>query len=275
MADFTGFSEERLALMQNVFTTDLLLESTNATNATTVEGSNDGSFIEDEENVDDPIKKAQRRSAGKARSDNTNSNQSADILGRSSGCFSSGDYRRRYSDDIDYIEAEKLLDPYAPANIGILASYLSVGFVIYFIQAPLIFYMVNELSASPAQQSIVIGLMQLPWGLKIFCGFLSDSLPIGGMRRKPYMIIGWLIFIGCNVGLLLIGTPDIRMLGLAVFCMTMGFILADMCTDAMVLDRSRQFEQYKNKGMLQATGYIVRFFGALMGGVAGALIYNS
>ena len=40
-------------------------------------------------------------------------------------------------------EAAKWLDPYALANRGIFASYLSVGFGLYFILTPLTFYMVR------------------------------------------------------------------------------------------------------------------------------------
>ena len=43
-------------------------------------------------------------------------------------------------------EAAKWLDPYALANRGIFASYLSVGFGLYFILTPLTFYMVCTLS---------------------------------------------------------------------------------------------------------------------------------
>ncbi|CAI5720421.1 unnamed protein product [Peronospora destructor] len=36
-------------------------------------------------------------------------------------------------------------------------------------------------------------LLQLPWSYKVFLGVLSDYFPIGGFRRRPYMLIGWLL----------------------------------------------------------------------------------
>ena len=69
----------------------------------------------------------------------------------------------------------------------------------YFIMTPIQFYMVDTLDASAAQQSVVIGLLSLPWALKIFFGFITDSLPIYGLRRKPYFIIGWSIWTLCNI----------------------------------------------------------------------------
>ena len=41
-------------------------------------------------------------------------------------------------------EADKWLNPYALANRAIFASYLSVGFGLYFILTPLTFYMVRH-----------------------------------------------------------------------------------------------------------------------------------
>jgi hypothetical protein len=79
---------------------------------------------------------------------------------------------RKHSSSIDPIEAEKWLNPYHNVNIAIFASYLSVGFGLYFIQTPLTFYMVDSLNATPGQQTVINGLIYLPWALKIFCGIL-------------------------------------------------------------------------------------------------------
>jgi hypothetical protein len=168
--------------------------------------------------------------------------------------------------DEEVAEAAKWLDPYALANRGIFASYLSVGFGLYFILTPLTFYMVrnsldcsifflilkmpylnkycssvnysslgflmplpslhfsvyllninltarstyllslsislsvslfltlslspfiqvDELNATASQQAMVTGLLSLPWALKIGCGFLSDSFPIGTENPTIY-----------------------------------------------------------------------------------------
>jgi hypothetical protein len=51
--------------------------------------------------------------------------------------------RRKSVDEIDPEESKKWLNPYSTENIGIFASYLSVGFGMYFIQTPLQYYMVK------------------------------------------------------------------------------------------------------------------------------------
>jgi len=176
---------------------------------------------------------------------------------------------------IDAIEAAKHLNPYTPANRAIFASYLAVGVGLFFLPTPIAFYMVDTLGCSPAQQSIITGLMSLPWALKILCGFLSDSTPIMGLRRKPYFLIGWSIFIACNIWLALLDQPSLGMLAALLFMQTLGFVQADVCTDAMIVERSKLYEHTGNQGTLQATGYIIRFFGSIVGATLGAILYNT
>ena len=181
---------------------------------------------------------------------------------------------RMSSLEINLNESVKWLDPYHASNRAIFASYFTVGFGLYFIQTPLNFFMVNTLSATPAQQSVITGLLSLPWALKIFCGFLSDSVPIYGLRRVPWFCFGWFVFSLCNVILAIIQEPDIGILALLLFTMTMGFILADVCTDAMIVERSKAYESTVNRGTMQAIGYIIRFFGSIIGAACGAILYN-
>eukprot|EP00605_Chrysophyceae_sp_TOSAG23-4_P002457 GSChrysophyteH1.ASY1.ANO1.2716.1 assembled CDS len=152
--------------------------------------------------------------------------------GRLSGCrLSTTEFENVPHKDVSEIneaEAEKWLNPYAEQNRCIFASYFAVGIGLFFIQTPVAFYMVDTLGATPAQQSVITGLMSLPWALKILCGFLSDSLPI----------------------------------------------FADVCTDAMIVERSKLYEHAGNQGTLQATGYIIRFFGSIIGATLGAILYN-
>lgn len=53
--------------------------------------------------------------------------------------------------------------------------------------------------ASPSQQNVVMTLAMLPWSFKLIYGFISDNFPINGMRRKPYFIIGWSIYVVTNI----------------------------------------------------------------------------
>ena len=49
-------------------------------------------------------------------------------------------------------------------------------------------FKVDNLNATASQQAMVTGLLSLPWALKIGCGFLSDSFPIGTHTSKQILL---------------------------------------------------------------------------------------
>lgn len=53
-------------------------------------------------------------------------------------------------------------------------------------------------------------LQVLPWSFKIFAGLLTDCVPVFGMRRKPYFLLGWLIYFAANMSLAVAGDPDLK-----------------------------------------------------------------
>lgn len=47
---------------------------------------------------------------------------------------------------------------------------------------------------------------------QVLYGLLSDCVPIRGKRRKPYLIIGWSLFVFCNLFLCALGRPSLNAL---------------------------------------------------------------
>ena len=113
----------------------------------------------------------------------------------------------------------------------------------------------------------------VPWCFKVIYGFLSDCVPISGMRRKPYFMTGWLIYILSNLILTFTRSPSIGLCISLVFLQTAGYMLADVMTDALIVERSR-YETQETRGTMQSKGYIIRFFGSTIGATIGALVYN-
>jgi hypothetical protein len=161
------------------------------------------------------------------------------------------------------------LSPWAPQNRAMMASYFTIGFYSGYVVelgivvlvllshrfhshrfyvGPLQYYLSHTIDASPESQAIVSALVQLPWSFKLFCGFLSDALPIRGQRRKPYFIIGWLTFCACNLLLCMMDKPSVTAVALFMFMSTWSFILADVCTDAVFVERSKMFERAGSQG---------------------------
>ena len=49
---------------------------------------------------------------------------------------------------------------------------------------------VNMLQIEPAVQAALFGvLLSVPWQFKLGMAFLTDSVPIGGRRRIPYLLV--------------------------------------------------------------------------------------
>ena len=166
-----------------------------------------------------------------------------------------------------------MYDMWSLPNLAIPLSYFCIGVALQLLRTPLIVYFIEDLSASPADVNVLFTVMAVPWCFKVLYGFLSDCIPIGGLRRKPYFMFGWVVYVGCNLILAVTPYPSIRMCIFLVFLQTAGYMLADVMTDALIVERS-QYEPLEQRGTMQSMGYIIRFFGSTVGATIGALVYN-
>ena len=150
-------------------------------------------------------------------------------------------------------------------SIAIPIFYFTLGFLLRFPSLPLRLYLRNTIGATPGQQAVVFAVvMGMPWNLKVFIGFFSDTVPIRGQRRKPYMFFGTIL---CTTSWLLFGLypsekAPIGIVCLLLFFAVLGMIIADVMSDALVVERVK-FE--KKKGGIQSVVWMLRFFGGFCG----------
>jgi hypothetical protein len=64
----------------------------------------------------------------------------------------------------------------------------------------------DELHASPAKLAVAQGIIMLPWVIKPLYGFCSDTYPIFGYHRRPYLIFFGFLGCMCWILLALVGT---------------------------------------------------------------------
>lgn len=174
-----------------------------------------------------------------------------------------------------------------PENIAIPACYLLVG-LLQGLSSPLINTFPLDLKATEAQQTTISSIRSLPASFKLLFGFLSDTSPIMGYRRKPYMLIGWLLA-SCSLFSLLLfsnlhvpprnagffgndqsadeatipsDAPSIPFLALTLLGFGTGFWLADVMADSVVAEKAK-LEPPNCRGSIQSSCYSYRF-GALM-----------
>lgn len=185
--------------------------------------------------------------------------------------MSKGKYQR-----IPYPEDDDPTLPYSiyrMENIAIVMAYFSVGLTGSFLSTPLNVYLVEHLNAEPQMQNTIGILQTLPWSMKVAFGFLSDACPIGGMHRKPYLMIGALLYSFSFIAYSMVGLHDVSFLAWSVFMGTLGLIVMDVMADTMCVQRSK-FEPEETKGQMQASCYSVRFAGSLLGAIMGATLCN-
>uniref|UniRef100_K3X0I8 Uncharacterized protein n=1 Tax=Globisporangium ultimum (strain ATCC 200006 / CBS 805.95 / DAOM BR144) TaxID=431595 RepID=K3X0I8_GLOUD len=94
---------------------------------------------------------------------------------------------------------------------GLLFTACAAGFSITFLRYGFRPLLVAYLSVHhPNQFKSAQYLLEWPGALTIFIGLVSDSVPIGGYRRKPYLIIGWVLsfLMFSNVAILTLTASD-------------------------------------------------------------------
>jgi MFS family permease len=172
-------------------------------------------------------------------------------------------------------------------NLAVPVCYLVVG-MIQGLSGPLMNVYPLDLGANEASQVTLSVIVQFPGTIKIAYGFLSDSVPILGARRKPYMWMGW-ILVMCTMILLMsttdlsmeyddregfhtpippLGAPSIEFLSAVFFLLGLGLWLADVMGDALVA------EPGSVKGNLQSSCYACRFFGMMVTAPLSTVLYS-
>lgn len=141
--------------------------------------------------------------------------------------------------------------------------------VVYFVQGILglarlatSFFLKDELGLSPAEVAAMMGVVSLPWVIKPVFGFLSDSLPIFGYRRRSYLLISSIL--GCGawaamgtvVHSALAATVTITLCSLAI-------AVSDVIVDSIVVERIRD-ESQADTGSLQALCWATTAMGGLV-----------
>ena len=151
-------------------------------------------------------------------------------------------------------------------NIALPVFYFMLGFNLKLPFVAQRQYLRRVLKASPANQALVLNIIaQIPWQLKLFYAFLSDTVPIGGRRRKPYMIIGVILFTIAWITLGLIRpAPKVGTTAFLLFAGTFGMIMTDVMADTIVVEKVA-LERGKEIGSLLTYVWVLRFAGSFFG----------
>uniref|UniRef100_K3XBY0 Major facilitator superfamily (MFS) profile domain-containing protein n=1 Tax=Globisporangium ultimum (strain ATCC 200006 / CBS 805.95 / DAOM BR144) TaxID=431595 RepID=K3XBY0_GLOUD len=94
-------------------------------------------------------------------------------------------------------------------NLGMAVHMAGVGVVYSTISGVIYSVLNNYLHMSATLVATATALVQFPRSLRLFTGMLTDTVPIFGYRRRPYMVLGWgLSFVSCLLmAILPLGDP--------------------------------------------------------------------
>lgn len=157
-------------------------------------------------------------------------------------------------------------------NVPLLSFYFFLGFGFQFTSVAMRYWMMDTVRVSPAQMAAIFGVVAIPWCLKPVYGFISDSYPIFGYRRRPYMI--GFAFLAAYMWILLPFVPHDEFVITLVMTVSSGSMcFADVMADSLLVEAARG-EQDKDKGVVQSHAWMMRFTGGLLASGLGAIAYD-
>ena len=125
---------------------------------------------------------------------------------------------------------------------------------------------VNTLQIEPAVQAALFGVMlSVPWQFKLGMAFLTDSVPIGGRRRIPYLLVCLSVQAVVNLCIGLLVGPDLSVGVLAglLFASTVSQVMIGTILDTLTVENMN--EVGKEVGSLQSNCWIARSWAGCWG----------
>ncbi|KAJ0398798.1 hypothetical protein P43SY_007411 [Pythium insidiosum] len=178
----------------------------------------------------------------------------------------------------------------AHENLGLLLNYFAIGIfngVLPALVYPLFKIYLNQ---EGYQSNATSSLLNFAWYLKFPLGFLSDSVPIRGYRRKPYIYLGWSLLVVVMVALACMPTIEpYQRNGVVVnadaaahspsyviplMLASIGYLLADVACDGLMVEYAHR-ECASTRGGALTMVYGTRFCAELCGTLVVALGLNS
>ncbi|MGQ9838013.1 MAG: folate/biopterin family MFS transporter [Cyanobacteriota bacterium] len=150
---------------------------------------------------------------------------------------------------------------WTPELFGILLVYFVQG-AVGLARLATSFYLKDTLGLSPAQVAALMGIAVIPWTLKPLYGLLSDTVPIAGYRRKPYLVLSGLLGSGAWLGMAL-WAPTAGLATMWVVLGSLAVAVGDVIVDSLVVERVRESD-WAGTGTLQSLTWGATALGSLL-----------
>jgi len=134
---------------------------------------------------------------------------------------------------------------------------------------PLFFYLKETLGLSPSTVMYLSSVTTIPWMIKPLYGWLSDTFPLLGYRRKSYMILSSLL--GVFTALLIGIIPALPLLALYAFLTldALGGAMKDVAVDGIMVEEG---QRHGITGKIQSIQWGSLTLATVITGIAGGWI---
>uniref|UniRef100_A0A453BJT5 Folate-biopterin transporter 1, chloroplastic n=1 Tax=Aegilops tauschii subsp. strangulata TaxID=200361 RepID=A0A453BJT5_AEGTS len=149
----------------------------------------------------------------------------------------------------------------SPDNMAVAIVYFVQG-VLGLARLAVSFYLKDDLHLDPAETAVISGFSSLPWLIKPIYGFISDSIPLYGYRRRSYLILSG--FLGTLSWSLMATVVNSKYgAGFSILLGSLSVAFSDVVVDSMVVERARG-ESQSTSGSLQSLCWGSSAFGGIV-----------
>ncbi|XP_047075022.1 folate-biopterin transporter 1, chloroplastic-like isoform X1 [Lolium rigidum] len=149
----------------------------------------------------------------------------------------------------------------SPDNMAVAIVYFVQG-VLGLARLAVSFYLKDDLHLDPAETAVISGFSSLPWLIKPIYGFISDSIPLFGYRRRSYLILSG--FLGAFSWSLMATAVDSKYgAAFSILLGSLSVAFSDVVVDSMVVERARG-ESQSTSGSLQSLCWGSSAFGGIV-----------
>ncbi|KAL5657019.1 hypothetical protein ACJX0J_030182, partial [Zea mays] len=149
----------------------------------------------------------------------------------------------------------------SPDNMAVAIVYFVQG-VLGLARLAVSFYLKDDLHLDPAETAVVSGFSSLPWLIKPLYGFISDSIPLFGYRRRSYLFLSGLLG-ALSWSLMATVVSSKYSAAFSILLGSLSVAFSDVVVDSMVVERARG-ESQSTSGSLQSLCWGSSAFGGIV-----------